>query len=179
MRLYPRFPAQKKSGDKMSDDIKIGIIMGSQSDWPTMKPAADILTELGIAHEVKIVSAHRTPDGMYDYAKAAKSRGLKAIIAGAGGAAHLPGMTAALTIVPVLGVPVQSRALSGQDSLLSIVQMPAGIPVGTLAIGEAGAKNAALLAAAIIANEDDALAGRLEAWRAARSADVEEAPRDA
>ena len=162
----------------MSDDIKIGIIMGSQSDWPTMKPAADILDELGISHEVKIVSAHRTPDRMYDYAKLARGRGLKAIIAGAGGAAHLPGMTAALTTVPVLGVPVQSKALSGQDSLLSIVQMPAGIPVGTLAIGEAGAKNAALLAASILANEDAALADRLQAWRDARTADVEEVPRD-
>ena len=162
----------------MSDDIKIGIIMGSQSDWPTMKPAADILYELGIAHEVKIVSAHRTPDRMYDYAKTARGRGLKAIIAGAGGAAHLPGMTAALTTVPVLGVPVQSKALSGQDSLLSIVQMPAGIPVGTLAIGEAGAKNAALLAASILGNEDATLADRLQAWRDARTADVEEVPRD-
>ena len=157
-------------------DAKIGIIMGSQSDWPTMKHAADILEELGVAHEVKIVSAHRTPDRMYDYARAAKDKGLKAIIAGAGGAAHLPGMTAALTTVPVLGVPVQSKALSGQDSLLSIVQMPAGIPVGTLAIGDAGAKNAALLAAAIVANEDAALAERLEAWRAARTNDVKETP---
>ena len=162
----------------MSYDIKIGIIMGSQSDWPTMKPAADILDELGIAHEVKIVSAHRTPDRMYDYAKTARGRGLKAIIAGAGGAAHLPGMTAALTTVPVLGVPVQSKALSGQDSLLSIVQMPAGIPVGTLAIGEAGAKNAALLAASILGNEDATLADRLQAWRDAHTADVEEVPRD-
>ncbi|MDA8540005.1 5-(carboxyamino)imidazole ribonucleotide mutase [Alphaproteobacteria bacterium] len=159
-------------------DAKIGIIMGSQSDWPTMKHAADILDELDVAHEVKIVSAHRTPDRMYDYARAAKDKGLKAIIAGAGGAAHLPGMTAALTTVPVLGVPVQSKALSGQDSLLSIVQMPAGIPVGTLAIGDAGAKNAALLAAAIVANEDAALAERLETWRAARTADVKEIPSD-
>ena len=159
-------------------DAKIGIIMGSQRDWPTMKHAADILEELGVAHEVKIVSAHSTPDRMYDYARAAKDKGLKAIIAGAGGAAHLPGMTAALTTVPVLGVPVQSKALSGQDSLLSIVQMPAGIPVGTLAIGEAGAKNAALLAAAILANEDAALAERLEAWRAARTAEVKETPSD-
>lgn len=162
----------------MSEAVKIGIIMGSQSDWPTMKLASDILHELDVPHEVKIVSAHRTPDRMYDYAKAAKQAGLKAIIAGAGGAAHLPGMTAALTTVPVLGVPIQSRALSGQDSLLSIVQMPAGIPVGTLAIGEAGAKNAALLAAAIVANEDADLAARLEAWRAARSADVKETPSD-
>lgn len=159
-------------------EAKIGIIMGSQSDWPTMKHAADILDELGVAHEVKIVSAHRTPDRMYDYARAAKDKGLKAIIAGAGGAAHLPGMTAALTAVPVLGVPVQSKALSGQDSLLSIVQMPAGIPVGTLAIGDAGAKNAALLAAAIVANEDADLAERLETWRAARTADVKEIPSD-
>ena len=159
-------------------DAKIGIIMGSQSDWPTMKHASDILDELGVAHEVKIISAHRTPDRMYDYARAAKDNGLKVIIAGAGGAAHLPGMTAALTPVPVLGVPVQSKALSGQDSLLSIVQMPAGIPVGTLAIGEAGAKNAALLAAAIVANEDDALGERLAAWRAARTADVKETPSD-
>ncbi len=160
----------------MSETVKIGIIMGSQSDWPTMQHAADILTELAVPHEVKIVSAHRTPDRMYDYAKAAKQRGLKAIIAGAGGAAHLPGMVAALTTVPVLGVPVQSRALSGQDSLLSIVQMPAGVPVGTLAIGDAGAKNAALLAAAILANEDGELSDRLEAWRAARTADVTDAP---
>ena len=159
-------------------DAKIGIIMGSQSDWPTMKHAADILDELAIAHECKIVSAHRTPDRMYDYARTAKETGLKVIIAGAGGAAHLPGMTAALTPIPVLGVPIQSKVLSGQDSLLSIVQMPAGVPVGTLAIGEAGAKNAALLAAAIVANEDAALAERLEAWRAARTADVQEFPSD-
>ena len=157
-------------------DAKIGIIMGSQSDWPTMKHAADILDELAVAHECKIVSAHRTPDRMYDYARAAKGNGLKVIIAGAGGAAHLPGMTAALTPIPVLGVPIQSKALLGQDSLLSIVQMPAGVPVGSLAIGEAGAKNAALLAAAIVANEDAALAERLEAWRAARTADVQEFP---
>ena len=160
------------------NDAKIGIIMGSQSDWPTMKHAADILNELAVAHECKVVSAHRTPDRMYEYARAAKENGLKEIIAGAGGAAHLPGMTAALTPIPVLGVPIQSKALSGQDSLLSIVQMPAGVPVGTLAIGEAGAKNAALLAAAIVANEDAALAERLEAWRAARTADVQEFPSD-
>ncbi len=159
-------------------DAKIGIIMGSQSDWSTMKLAAEILDELAVPHECKIVSAHRTPDRMYDYARAAKQNGLKVIIAGAGGAAHLPGMTAALTTVPVLGVPIQSKALSGQDSLLSIVQMPAGIPVGTLAIGEAGAKNAALMAAAIVANEDPALAERLEAWRDAQSAKVAEVPRD-
>ena len=159
-------------------DAKIGIIMGSQRDWPTMKHAADILDELAVAHECKIVSAHRTPDRMYDYARAAKENGLKVIIAGAGGAAHLPGMTAALTPIPVLGVPIQSKTLSGQDSLLSIVQMPAGVPVGTLAIGEAGAKNAALLAAAIVANEDAELAERLDAWRAARTADVQEFPSD-
>ena len=175
------FPAQAgyfEIAETIMSDAKIGIIMGSQSDWPTMKHAADILDELGVANEVKIVSAHRTPDRMYDYARAAKDKGLKSIIAGAGGAAHLPGMTAALTTVPVLGVPVQSKALSGQDSLLSIVQMPAGIPVGTLAIGDAGAKNAALLAAAIVANEDAALADRLEKWRAARTADVKEIPSD-
>ena len=159
-------------------NAKIGIIMGSQSDWPTMKHAADILDELAVAHECKIVSAHRTPDRMYDYARAARENGLKVIIAGAGGAAHLPGMTAALTPIPVLGVPIQSKTLSGQDSLLSIVQMPAGVPVGTLAIGEAGAKNAALLAAAIVANEDAELAERLDAWRAARTADVQEFPSD-
>jgi 5-(carboxyamino)imidazole ribonucleotide mutase len=155
---------------------QIGIIMGSQSDWPTMSLAAEILTKLGIDHEVKIVSAHRTPDRLYEYAKSAAGRGLKAIIAGAGGAAHLPGMAASMTIVPVLGVPIQSKALSGIDSLLSIAQMPAGVPVGTLAIGEAGAKNAALLAAAILANQDDALAGRLEDWRAAQTAAVADEP---
>jgi len=160
----------------MSEQALIGIIMGSQSDWETMKQAAEILDDLQLPHECRIVSAHRTPNRMAEYAQTARARGLKVIIAGAGGAAHLPGMTAALTSVPVLGVPVQSRALSGQDSLLSIVQMPAGIPVGTLAIGEAGAKNAALLAAAILANEDAALAERLDAWRAARTADVNETP---
>jgi 5-(carboxyamino)imidazole ribonucleotide mutase len=143
-----------------------------------MKGAADILTELGVAFESRIVSAHRTPERLYDYAKTAKDRGLKVVIAGAGGAAHLPGMVASLTVLPVLGVPVQSKALSGQDSLLSIVQMPAGVPVGTLAIGEAGAKNAALLAAAILATHDDALQSRLEAWREARTQAVEESPRD-
>ena len=162
----------------MASDIEVGIIMGSQSDWPTMKGAADILTELGVAFESRIVSAHRTPERLYDYAKTAKDRGLKVVIAGAGGAAHLPGMVASLTVLPVLGVPVQSKALSGQDSLLSIVQMPAGVPVGTLAIGEAGANNAALLAAAILATHDDALQSRLEAWREARTQAVEESPRD-
>ena len=156
----------------------VGVIMGSQSDWPVMKLACETLEQLGVAHEARIVSAHRTPDRLTEYAKSARDRGLKVIIAGAGGAAHLPGMTAAMTPLPVLGVPVKSRALKGMDSLLSIVQMPKGVPVGTLAIGEAGAKNAALLAAAILANEDAALADRLQAWRDARTADVEEAPRD-
>ena len=150
--------------------------MGSQSDWPTMRRAAEILEELGVAHEVKIISAHRTPDRMFAYAEAAAGRGLRAIIAGAGGAAHLPGMLASKTRVPVLGVPVQSRALSGLDSLLSIVQMPAGVPVGTLAIGEPGAMNAALLAAAIIATTEPELAARLDAWRAERTATVAEEP---
>ena len=152
--------------------------MGSISDWPTMKHAADVLTELKIPHEAKVVSAHRTPDRLYDYAKAAKGRGLKVIIAGAGGAAHLPGMTASMTMLPVLGVPVQTKALSGQDSLLSIVQMPAGVPVGTLAIGNAGATNAGLLAAQILALEDEELAARLETLRARQTASVPEAPQD-
>lgn len=155
---------------------KVAIVMGSQSDWPTMKHAADALAELGVGTDVRIVSAHRTPDRMYAFAKGAEAEGFEVIIAGAGGAAHLPGMIAALTHVPVLGVPVQSRALSGEDSLLSIVQMPAGVPVGTLAIGEAGATNAGLLAAAILANHDAALKDRLKAWRAARSAAVTERP---
>src|SRR5207342_2182518 len=147
----------------------VGIIMGSSSDWETMRHAAETLDKLGVAHEVKIVSAHRTPKRLNDYAAAAKGRGFKLIIAGAGGAAHLPGMTAAMTPLPVLGVPVESKALSGQDSLLSIVQMPAGIPVGTLAIGRAGAANAALLAAAVLALNDENLAARLDAWRAAQT----------
>ena len=156
----------------------VGIIMGSQSDWPTMRRAADVLAELGVPFETRIVSAHRTPDRLVAYAKAARGRGLKVIVAGAGGAAHLPGMTASMTSLPVLGVPVQSKTLSGVDSLYSIVQMPPGIPVGTLAIGEAGAVNAGLLAAAILANEDAALAGRLEAWRARQTAAVAEEPSD-
>jgi len=160
----------------MAQHPKVGIIMGSTSDWPTMKHAADVLAELDVPHEVRIVSAHRTPDRLYEYAQTAKARGLKVIIAGAGGAAHLPGMTAALTTLPVLGVPVLSSALSGQDSLLSIVQMPAGIPVGTLAIGTAGATNSGLLAAQILALGDDVLAGRLEARRARQNAAVPEAP---
>lgn len=154
----------------------VGIIMGSRSDWETMREASAILATLDIPHECKVVSAHRTPDRLYDYAKGAAGRGLKCIIAGAGGAAHLPGMAAAMTRLPVLGVPVQSRALDGMDSLLSIVQMPAGIPVGTLAIGKAGATNAALLAAAMLANEDTALAARLEAWREKQTASVGETP---
>ena len=154
----------------------IGIIMGSRSDWETMKEAADILDALGVPYETKVVSAHRTPQRLYDYATGAADRGLKAIIAGAGGAAHLPGMAAAMTRLPVLGVPVQSKALKGLDSLLSIVQMPAGVPVATLAIGKAGAANAGLLAAAILATSDDALAARLDAWRAAQTDGVAESP---
>ncbi len=163
----------------MTDNSPIvGIIMGSQSDWPTMKHAADVLAELGVPFEKKIVSAHRTPDRLYEYAKSAKGRGLKSIIAGAGGAAHLPGMAAAMTPLPVFGVPVQSSMLSGKDSLLSIVQMPGGVPVGTLAIGKAGAKNAGLLAAAVIALMDDAVAQKLDAWRAAQTESVAEEPVD-
>ncbi|MFV0645579.1 MAG: 5-(carboxyamino)imidazole ribonucleotide mutase [Sphingomonadaceae bacterium] len=157
---------------------QVAIIMGSQSDWPTMKMAAIVLDELGVAYDARIVSAHRTPDRMYDFARSAADDGFRVIIAGAGGAAHLPGMVASLTHLPVLGVPVQSRALSGQDSLLSIVQMPAGVPVGTLAIGEAGATNAGILAASILATHDEELAGRLVAFRAARSAAVAERPVD-
>ena len=152
--------------------------MGSQSDWATMKHAADILDVLGIAHEARIVSAHRTPERLYKFAHDAKAAGFKVIIAGAGGAAHLPGMTAAMTILPVFGVPVESKALSGQDSLLSIVQMPAGVPVGTLAIGKAGAVNAGLLAASVLALQDDALAARLTAWREKQTASVAAIPKD-
>ncbi|WP_319412929.1 5-(carboxyamino)imidazole ribonucleotide mutase [uncultured Cohaesibacter sp.] len=159
-------------------DCPVAIIMGSQSDWPTMKNAADILDTLGVGYEAKIISAHRTPDRMADFAKSARANGFKVIIAGAGGAAHLPGMTAAMTSLPVLGVPVQSRALSGQDSLLSIVQMPAGIPVGTLAIGRAGAVNAGLMAAAILATHDDALAEKLDAWRQEQTDSIALAPVD-
>ena len=157
----------------------VGVIMGSKSDWPTMKHAVEILEALGVAHEVQVVSAHRTPDLMFEYAATASDRGLKVIIAGAGGAAHLPGMVAAKTIVPVLGVPVQSRALSGQDSLLSIAQMPGGIPVGTLAIGDAGAKNAGILAAQIIANEDEAVKVKVVAFRAKQTQDVLDSPNPA
>lgn len=156
----------------------IGLIMGSKSDWETMKEAAIIMDELEIPYEAKIISAHRTPQRLYDYAKNAKSNGLKIIIAGAGGAAHLPGMAAAMTSLPVFGVPVQSQALSGQDSLLSIVQMPKGIPVGTLAIGKAGAANAALLAAACLANNDEELSSRLISWREKQTQEVKESPID-
>jgi len=159
----------------MADPL-IGIIMGSTSDWETMRHAAETLDALGVLHESRVVSAHRTPKRLYDYAHSAKDRGLKAIIAGAGGAAHLPGMTASMTELPVMGVPIESKSLKGMDSLLSIVQMPAGIPVGTLAIGKAGAINAALLAAAMLANGDQALAARLADWRARQTASVPENP---
>lgn len=159
-------------------DVKVGIIMGSQSDWPTMKEAADILDELGIAFEAKIVSAHRTPDRLWSYGKTAVDRGLQVIIAGAGGAAHLPGMMASKTRVPVIGVPVQTKALSGVDSLYSILQMPRGFPVATMAIGGAGAKNAGLMAAAILANADPAISDRLDAWRDALSASIPDEPTD-
>jgi 5-(carboxyamino)imidazole ribonucleotide mutase len=154
----------------------VGIIMGSRSDWETMRHSAETLEQLGVAHETRIVSAHRTPERLYDYAHSARNRGLKIVIAGAGGAAHLPGMTASMTSLPVLGVPIESQAMKGMDSLLSIVQMPAGVPVGTLAIGKAGAVNAALLAAAMLATGDEALAERLDAWREKQSGSVPEAP---
>jgi 5-(carboxyamino)imidazole ribonucleotide mutase len=156
----------------------VAIIMGSQSDWQTMKHAADTLDALGVPYDARIVSAHRTPERLYAFAKGAKAAGFKVIIAGAGGAAHLPGMTAALTSLPVFGVPVESKALSGQDSLYSIVQMPPGVPVGTLAIGQAGAINAALLAASVLALSDPTLANRLEAWRQRQTASVAEQPKD-
>lgn len=157
-------------------NARVGVIMGSQSDWDTMGEAAALLETLGVSHEVRIVSAHRTPDRMVDYARSARERGLEAIIAGAGGAAHLPGMVAALTPVPVLGVPVRSKALSGVDSLYSIVQMPAGVPVATFAIGVAGAKNAALFAAAMLATRDETVARRLDDWRARQTDAVAEQP---
>ena len=169
---------QAKAPAKSAKAPLVGIIMGSQSDWPTMRHAADALDALGVPYEARIVSAHRTPERMVDYAKTAKARGLKVIVAGAGRAAHLPGMTASLTPLPVFGVPVQSKALSGQDSLLSIVQMPGGIPVGTLAIGEAGAKNAGLLAAAVLALSDEALAKRLDAYRAKQTDAVGDKPQE-
>ena len=159
----------------MTDPL-IGIIMGSTSDWDTMRHASETLDSLGVIHETRVVSAHRTPKRLYDYAHGARERGLKAIIAGAGGAAHLPGMAASMTELPVLGVPIESKALKGMDSLLSIVQMPAGIPVGTLAIGKAGAVNAALLAAAMLANNDEELALRLADWRAKQTDSVPENP---
>ena len=158
---------------------QVGVVMGSQSDWPTMKHACEVLSKLGIAHEARIVSAHRTPKRLADYAESAAGRGLRVIIAGAGGAAHLPGMVAAMTRLPVLGVPVSSRSLSGLDSLLSIVQMPRGVPVGTLAIGEAGALNAGLLAASVLALSDADVARALEAYRAAQTSDVAQAPDEA
>lgn len=160
----------------MADAPLVGIIMGSTSDWETMRHAADILTELGVAHETRVVSAHRTPQRLYDYATGAADRGLKVVIAGAGGAAHLPGMAASMTHLPVLGVPVESKALKGMDSLLSIAQMPGGIPVGTLAIGKAGAINAGLLAAAILATSDPALTDRLKAWRTRQTDSVANDP---
>ncbi len=160
------------------DTPTVGLIMGSQSDWATMKEAADILDALGVSYESRIVSAHRTPDRLWDYGKTAVSRGLQVIIAGAGGAAHLPGMMASKTRLPVIGVPVQTKALSGVDSLYSILQMPKGYPVATMAIGAAGAANAGLMAAAILALQDDVIAARLEAWRDALSASIPEAPKD-
>lgn len=167
----------KYGGTQVSEAAPvIGIIMGSRSDWETMREASATLAALDIAHECKVISAHRTPERLYEYARGAAERGLKCIIAGAGGAAHLPGMAAAMTRLPVLGVPVQSKALDGMDSLLSIVQMPAGIPVGTLAIGKAGATNAALLAAAMLATTDPDLAARLESYREAQTASVAETP---
>ena len=167
-------PAKKSASKPL-----IGIIMGSRSDWPTLKLAADALAELGVPHEVRVVSAHRTPDRLYQYAKTAQSRGLKAIIAGAGGAAHLPGMTASMTMLPVLGVPVTTKSLKGLDSLLSIAQMPGGIPVATFAIGEAGAKNAGLFAAQVLALEDPALARRVAAFRVRQTKSVALTPEDA
>ncbi|MBM3486467.1 MAG: 5-(carboxyamino)imidazole ribonucleotide mutase [Alphaproteobacteria bacterium] len=165
-----------RRSSRKAGGIAVGIVMGSQSDWETMRHAAETLERLGVAHEVRIVSAHRTPERLAAYAKAARGRGLKVIIAGAGGAAHLPGMMAAMTPLPVFGVPVESKALSGLDSLLSIVQMPGGIPVGTLAIGRAGAINAALLAAAVLALGDPAIAAALDSFRARQTADVAETP---
>jgi 5-(carboxyamino)imidazole ribonucleotide mutase len=161
-----------------ADAKPVAIIMGSQSDWATMRHAADTLSALGIGFETRIVSAHRTPDRLYDFARSARDKGFKVVIAGAGGAAHLPGMTASMTPLPVFGVPIETEALSGQDSLLSIVQMPAGVPVGTLAIGKSGAINAALLAAAVLALGDPGIAARLDRWRAEQTRDVAEEPRE-
>jgi 5-(carboxyamino)imidazole ribonucleotide mutase len=174
--LRPTVTAAPDTPERSSDAPLVGVIMGSQSDWQTMSAAAAVLEDLGIAHEVKIVSAHRTPDRLFEYAEGARGRGIEVIVAGAGGAAHLPGMVAAKTSLPVLGVPVQSKALSGIDSLLSIAQMPAGIPVGTLAIGEAGATNAGLLAASIIGGSHPEILAALDARRAAATASVAEDP---
>jgi 5-(carboxyamino)imidazole ribonucleotide mutase len=167
---------RRVTGDASGKQILVGVIMGSRSDWETMRHVSETLRALDVPHECKVVSAHRTPQRLYDYAGGAVSRGLKVIVAGAGGAAHLPGMAASMTRLPVLGVPVESKALSGMDSLLSIVQMPGGVPVGTLAIGKAGAINAALLATAILATSDEALAARLDAWRAKQTEDVAQEP---
>lgn len=164
------------NGDRTDGDALVAIVMGSRSDWETMRHAADALAALGVAYDAQVVSAHRTPDRLVAFAKGAATRGIRVIVAGAGGAAHLPGMVAAMTHLPVLGVPVRSRALGGVDSLLSIAQMPAGVPVGTLAIGDAGATNAGLLAAAILALSDPALSERLQAWRAAQTAGIVERP---
>ena len=177
-RRYPRYPQGVLTMDRQASAPLVAIVMGSQSDWATMRHTAERLDELGIAYEKRIVSAHRTPDRLVAFAKGAREAGLKVIVAGAGGAAHLPGMVAAMTTLPVLGVPIESSALKGADSLYSIVQMPAGVPVGTLAIGTPGAANAGLLAAAILATNDETLAERLAAWRAARSAAVAEHPTD-
>jgi 5-(carboxyamino)imidazole ribonucleotide mutase len=174
--LRPSVSEAQESATTESGDPLVGVVMGSQSDWETMSAAGDVLAELGVPHEIKIVSAHRTPDRLFEYAEGARERGLMVIIAGAGGAAHLPGMVAAKTSVPVLGVPVQSRALSGIDSLLSIAQMPAGVPVGTLAIGTAGATNAGLLAAAIVGGSRPEVLAALERRRAEQTAAVAEAP---
>jgi 5-(carboxyamino)imidazole ribonucleotide mutase len=180
--MVPRFlwlPGSAMSDLSSSSSApRVAIVMGSRSDWPTMKKAAEALEALGVDYEAKVVSAHRTPDRMYDFAKTAREKGVQVIIAGAGGAAHLPGMIASMTSLPVLGVPVKSKALSGQDSLLSIVQMPGGIPVGTLAIGDAGAKNAGLLAASILSLADAGLAERLDAWRAAQTESIKETVED-
>ena len=170
--------SKKKAAKRVPKPARVGIIMGSKSDWPTLRAAAAMLDELTVSYEARVVSAHRTPERLYDYATTASARGLKVIIAGAGGAAHLPGMAASMTTLPVLGVPVESRSLKGLDSLLSIAQMPGGIPVGTFAIGEAGAKNAGLFACAILALEDPALAARLKAWRKRQTADVPLYPED-
>ena len=169
-------PSSEQSASSSKTSAKVGICMGSQSDWPTMEHAANVLDALGIAYEAKITSAHRTPKRMADYAETARQRGIKVIIAGAGGAAHLPGMIASMTTLPVLGVPVESKALKGMDSLLSIVQMPGGVPVGTLAIGKAGATNAGLLAASILSLEDDTIANALSKWRQNQSESISEAP---